>query len=353
MRLLFHRKMLSYTLLVFIAFSLLLLLNTCSKSGPPERKGNMERKVLSAPDGKRVSAYSEETSNIAYGAAQRQVFDFYPASSSGIHPLVIMIHGGYFYTGGKDEWRKDVYGFVHLLTKSGIHVVILNYRYAKEGVSIQACMDDGVELVQFLRYHHQRFSLNVDAIGLFGASSGAGVAQYIACHDDFADSNFFDHRAKSSRVNFAVLLGAQTTYNPLSWEAIGEKCSTSPVVVQQDAELSSQFSRMYARSDYTSPEALSIADSISATHLLTVDDPPLHYFYLGDASAKSTPPYSFDDYPNYDILLHHPSFVDYLLEVNPIARHSVDVHSLMNDFKGNEDSFWLKIFTTIKDGFSR
>src|ERR1017187_4309347 len=69
--------------------------------------------------------------NLAYGTNKQQVMDIYEPSTSTPLPVVLLIHGGGFIGGSKD----NVVQLAQYYAQNGYVVVNINYRLASSGVS--------------------------------------------------------------------------------------------------------------------------------------------------------------------------------------------------------------------------
>lgn len=132
-------------------------------------------------------------SDIAYGDAPLQRFDFYRAQ--GVQrPLLVFIHGGYWQGGDK----RDI-GFIAApYVKAGISVAVINYSLAP-----QARIEDMVAEVQALlatiAQQADRLGIDVNRVSLMGHSAGGHLAAFVAAQASalpvqavFAISGVFD-----------------------------------------------------------------------------------------------------------------------------------------------------------------
>ena len=154
--------------------------------------------------------------NVAYGAHERQVLDFYKAESAGPTPLVFAIHGGGWVSGDKSSIdRLDTY------LAAGISVVSINYRYTWQaqlaGVMppVEWPLADAARALQFVRSKAGEWNIDKRRIGASGGSAGACSSLYLALHDDMADPASSDPIAReSTRLMCAAVNGAQTSLDP-------------------------------------------------------------------------------------------------------------------------------------------
>lgn len=154
--------------------------------------------------------------NVAYGAHERQVLDFYQASSAKPTPLLFFIHGGGWVTGDKANP-----GELETCLRAGISVVSINYRYAWQaqlaGVMppVQWPLEDAARALQFVRSKAREWNLDKQRIAASGGSAGACSSLYLAFHDDLADPTSPDPIAReSTRLWCAAVNGAQTSLDP-------------------------------------------------------------------------------------------------------------------------------------------
>lgn len=158
-------------------------------------------------------------SEVRYGPHERNVLDFWQASSDQPTPLVIIIHGGGWTAGSKE--RASRFAGVQSLLDAGISVAANNYRLIQharaEGVNppVKAPMHDSARALQFLRGKAVEWNLDPERVGLAGGSAGACTSLWLAFHDDLADPRSDDPIARhSSRPQHVAVRGAQTTLDP-------------------------------------------------------------------------------------------------------------------------------------------
>ncbi len=154
--------------------------------------------------------------DVAYGAHERQVLDFYKAESTTPTPVVFHIHGGGWVAGDK----RGVGGLEKFLA-AGISVVSINYRYstqahqAGEQPPVKWPLHDAARALQFVRGKAAEWNLDKARIGATGGSAGACSSLWLAFHNDLADANSADPIAReSTRLWCAAVNGAQTSLDP-------------------------------------------------------------------------------------------------------------------------------------------
>lgn len=154
--------------------------------------------------------------NVAYGSHERQVLDFYKATSDKPTPLLFFIHGGGWVNGDK----AGVADLRECLA-AGISVVSINYRYSTQahlaGVMppVKWPLEDAARALQFVRSKAAEWNIDKQRIGASGGSAGACSSLYLAFHDDMADPKSGDPVSReSTRLWCAAVNGAQTSLDP-------------------------------------------------------------------------------------------------------------------------------------------
>lgn len=154
--------------------------------------------------------------NVAYGAHERQVLDFYKAKSDRPTPLVFYIHGGGWEAGDKQSARG-----IETYLAAGISVVSINYRYTWQAQAagikppVKAPLEDAARALQFVRNKAAEWNIDKQRIAASEGSAGACSSLWLALHDDLAEPNSTDPIAReSTRLLCAAVEGAQTSLDP-------------------------------------------------------------------------------------------------------------------------------------------
>ena len=164
---------------------------------------------------------SPTQANVAYGAHERQVLDFWRAKASRPTPLVLHIHGGGWVNGDKAR-------VAHLeqYLAAGISVVSINYRFVTQAIEagvkppVQWPLEDAARALQFVRSKAREWNLDRARIGATGGSAGACSSLWLAFHADMADPKSADPVAReSTRLWCAAVTNAQTTLDPRQMKA--------------------------------------------------------------------------------------------------------------------------------------
>jgi acetyl esterase/lipase len=237
-----------------------------------------------------------DLTDLRYGPHERNVLDLWkvkphPGRAAGPSPLVVFFHGGGFRGGSKSSVPAWL---VRDCLDEGISVASANYRLSQTA-AFPAPMLDGARAIQFLRHNAAELGINPDRIAASGSSAGAGIALWVAFHNDLADPNSNDPVARcSSRVCAVGVDGAQTSYDPRFIKAqIGGRAHEHSALreffgIKSDAELDS-------------PRIHKLFEEASPINYVTSDDPPAILFY-----AEPDKPLPLDAKPGQGI--HHPRF---------------------------------------------
>lgn len=198
--------------------------NAVASSAPASESASKTNQVAPIPATAPTPAVAAEAASsptehvhrdLAYGPhAERNRLDLYlPATPpASPRPLVVWVHSGGWYTGGKGGG-----GAARALVKRGYAVAALTYRFSQDAV-FPAQIEDCQRAIRWLRAHAKQYRLDPNRIGAWGGSAGGhlvallGTAptQFPAPADD-------PHRALPAGV------AAVCAFNPptdlLAWDA--------------------------------------------------------------------------------------------------------------------------------------
>lgn len=157
-------------------------------------------------------------SDFVYGHdSKRQVLDFWQAKSDKPTPLVVLIHGGGWTSGDKNQGTGSIQPYLN----AGISVASLNYRFIPEAMEqkveppVKAPLYDAARAIQTLRSKAKEWNLDPKRVGATGGSAGACTSLWLALHEDLADPKSEDRIAReSTRLTCAAVNGAQTSLDP-------------------------------------------------------------------------------------------------------------------------------------------
>lgn len=124
----------------------------------------------------------------------------YLLSNKGPHPLMIICPGG----GYQHHAAHEADPVALWLNEIGISAIILYYRIAPH--QYPAALNDAQTAIQLARFHHQKWNVDPNRVGILGFSAGGHVAACTGVHYKEADpaaKNALDHY--SSRPDLMVL----------------------------------------------------------------------------------------------------------------------------------------------------
>lgn len=205
--------------------------------------------------------------DLPYGPHERNVLDLWKAAGEGPRPLVVFIHGGGFTSGDKSKWRGSP--LLTDLLKNGISCAAINYRFRKDA-PVQEILRDASRAVQYLRSRAQEWSLDPAHFAGLGGSAGAGTSLWLVTRDDLADPNSEDPILRqSSRLQAAVLLSTQATYDLTRWESfLGP---SNPAWWKSPNEMA-EFYHLKERADLAKPGSQAILQEVDMLRWISADD---------------------------------------------------------------------------------
>ena len=202
--------------------------------------------------------------DVRYGPHERNVIDFYQASSDEPAPVAVFIHGGGFRNGSKDGVKPQT---VRELLNAGISVAAFNYRYVQQA-PLPAAHHDCRRALQLLRSKAAEWNIDKSRIGAFGGSAGAQLCMYLAFHDEMAKPDSDDPiERESTRLTCVATSGGQTTMDVEWWKKN---------IPGYDTPHRDFYESLGAESK---GEYLKTVADISALSLFSRDDPPIYMSY--------------------------------------------------------------------------
>jgi acetyl esterase/lipase len=228
--------------------------------------------------------------DVRYGSHERNVLDVWLAKGPEPAPLAIYYHGGGFRAGDKRTLNAEL---LDKLLAAGITVAAVNYRLS-DAARYPAQMHDSARALQFLRLHAERYRIDPVRVGAFGGSAGAGISQWLAYHDDLADSASTDPLLRqSTRLAAVAPFNAQSSYDPRFIAKLMNTNQVHPALVA--------FFGMNSPGEAEDPRFFSLFEDSSPINHLTADDPPILVFF--SQRNEPLPPNS----PGAEHI-HHPKF---------------------------------------------
>ena len=151
------------------------------KRNPSEYYSQQYNALASIPDHPYIltrwlkdSAHTRRTSaalfDLAYGEADGERLDFFPAPRSGA-PLLVFIHGGWW----RSRDKSDFSFIAPAYTRAGFNVALTNYALAP-AVSIADIVRQQLQALAWLYRHADTYEFDQDRIVVAGHSAGAHLA---------------------------------------------------------------------------------------------------------------------------------------------------------------------------------
>lgn len=199
-------------------------------------------------------AKADDKKDVVYGRAGDQdlQLDIYGADPKQKRPAIIMLHGG-GWVGGS---RNDMGIIASTFSQRGYVCFPISYRLVKGDKNrYPAQIDDVQQAVRWIRAHADDYGVNPQKIGVLGASAGAHLAALLGTTDT-RDNSIPELSRYSSRVQCVVDL-----YGPMDFTSFAD----APVI---DAEQRSEGMRLVAGFLGPLPEnAKNYKDASPITHI--------------------------------------------------------------------------------------
>jgi acetyl esterase/lipase len=151
--------------------ALLLALVMMSRAQPPARP----------KAGPRLPAGARVDRDVVYGPHERNKLDVYRPAGDGPWPLVIWVHGGAWQAGSKDGGGPAL-----RLLDRGYAVASVNYRLSQHA-QFPAQIEDCKAAVRWLRANAQKYGLDPNRFGVWGASAGGHLVALLGTAGDVKD----------------------------------------------------------------------------------------------------------------------------------------------------------------------
>jgi acetyl esterase/lipase len=128
---------------------------------------------------------------------ERQKLDLFVPRTGEKLPLIIRIHGGAWLEGSKEgEWPNDYLRF-------GYAVARINYRLSQHAI-FPAQIEDCKAAVRYLRANAQKYNLDPNRFGVWGASAGGHLVALLGTAGDVNEFDVGENLGVSSRVQAVV-----------------------------------------------------------------------------------------------------------------------------------------------------
>lgn len=147
-----------------------------------------------------------------YGEAggETLTMDYYEPKGQGIHPAVILIHGG-GYQRGNSKSGSEAY-CADFLAPSGYAVFSINYRLAPK-YPYPYMVYDVERAVRFVRHNAKRWNVDPNEMILVGGSAGGFLSNMVGLLNALGDPNAKDPvDRESAKVQAVITLFAQSSF---------------------------------------------------------------------------------------------------------------------------------------------
>jgi len=149
---------------------------------------------------------------LVYGVAdgQQLTMDYYAPKGKGIHPIVIIIHGG-GYIGGNSKNGSEAY-CADFLAPAGYAVFAINYRLAPK-YPYPHMVYDVERSIRYLRYSAKKWNADPNKIALVGGSAGGFLSNMVGLLNAPGEPHALDPvDRESAAVQAVVTLFAQSSF---------------------------------------------------------------------------------------------------------------------------------------------
>ena len=128
----------------------------------------------------------EPDASIPYGEDANQFIDLYLPEKGGLHPVVIMIHGGCW---GERYTAKPLGGICRALTNDGFAVWNIEYRRNGNGGGYPDTLLDVAQAADLLRSAAAEYQLDLTDVVVVGHSAGGQLALWLAGRNRLAPTS--------------------------------------------------------------------------------------------------------------------------------------------------------------------
>jgi len=187
---------------------------------------------------------------------ERQKLDLFLPREGKNLPLIIRIHGGAWLSGSKEgEWPQDY-------VRYGYAVARINYRLSQHAI-FPAQIEDCKAAVRYLRANAQKYNLDPNRFGVWGASAGGHLVALLGTTGDINEFDVGENLTVSSKVQAVVdYFGPTDLLQVESHRLPNGKVSNSPDLPE---------SKLIGGPIQDNPEKAAKANPIT---YITKDDPP-------------------------------------------------------------------------------
>jgi acetyl esterase/lipase len=166
---------------------------------------------LSQAKGNKLPAGTKEYRNLSYGPhKERNNLDLFIPESDAPVPVVLWVHGGGWSLGSKEGGNPAM-----PLLEKGYAVAATNYRLSQQA-PFPAQIEDVKAAVRFLRANAQKYHLDPERFGAWGASAGGHLVALLGTTGDTKEFDVGSNKDTSSRVQAVIDFFGPTDLGRLS-----------------------------------------------------------------------------------------------------------------------------------------
>ncbi|MCW2858688.1 MAG: Esterase/lipase-like protein [Actinoallomurus sp.] len=122
-------------------------------------------------------AATRHEAGYAYGTQTRQGIDAYWYDADTPQPALLLLHGGYYNSGGKADWTSTARYFAD----HGFAVFAADYRYNTD-VAWPGPRDDAIAAVEWIKTHADQFHADAAHVAVLGSQAGGQLATTLATY---------------------------------------------------------------------------------------------------------------------------------------------------------------------------
>jgi acetyl esterase/lipase len=264
--------------------------------------------------------------DIAYattGTAQK--LDIYLPAAKAPYPVVILIHGGGWVIGDKQEYKTSTK--TEALLKRGYAVVAVNYRLSG-AAKFPAQIMDVKAAIRWVRANAATYKLNADKIGAWGTSAGGHLTALLATSGSVTalEDLTMGNAAHSSTIQAAVDWFGPTDFLQMDAQSVAQGCGAGNHNLTNSPE-----SMLMGYAIQTQPALVQLANPIT---YISSNDPAM---YIAHGMSDCTVPRAQGQIL-YDALTAVKGTADVKLNLLSASGHGTgqfennDFNNLMIDF---------------------
>jgi acetyl esterase/lipase len=206
--------------------------------------------------------------NVPYATLHNaQKMDVYLPAAKPPYPVVVLIHGGGWVIGDKQEYATSA--VLEALLNRGYAAFAINYRLS--GVAkFPAQIQDVKAAIRFIKANATTYKLNVNKIGAWGSSAGGHLTALLATSGGVSTLEDFSlgNPSQTSSIQAAVNWYGPTDFLQMDAQSVAINCGNGGHDLANSAE-----SMLMGFAIQTQPAKVQLANPIT---YISNDDPPMY-----------------------------------------------------------------------------